>query len=234
MGARIVRLLCGDGTRDASGAQALVGAVGILAAALAALGAVTGSIARVERNEFRLLMPGVLCVVLAIALGVIGLTVAHLRTCTVRLGAGTLLAGMALSVLAVLFAARDQAQPSVVAFLREAHPGDYVMQATIDANDLLTTNHLRVLVEGIAGDAGEARTTLYAAVLGPDASGNVTDSFQVPLGHVRYDQVEVRAWIGDPDRSEPADCTTGSLITAAHEREPRGCVTVRVPDPQAP
>jgi hypothetical protein len=84
------------------------------------------------------------------------------------------------------------------------------------------------------------RMPLYFSVLGPDPSGGIDYSLEVPLLR-RFDSLQVRAWVGDlADR--PEDCFTradpeavgGDKSNDAEGRESErkklpGCVTIRIP-----
>jgi hypothetical protein len=61
---------------------------------------------------------------------------------------------------------------------------------------------------------------LYGASLGPDGSGNVEQTVDVPLPAGDFDDVGARAWVGN----EPKDCYADGNTT--------GCVRVHIPRPQ--
>jgi hypothetical protein len=165
------------------------GAVAVFLGALAAFGFRAGS-----AQERRALTAGL--VVLGIAL-----------VCTVYAGVRTW---------------GDRPQPSIVLTPRRGP----VVGVTVHASGLRSSDHLIVEVEQLLRTTDEAgRLTwqagqpLYGASLGPDASGVVSETVDVPLPAGDFDDVGARVWVG----REPNDCYA--------VRNTTGCVRVHVPRP---
>jgi hypothetical protein len=179
-----------------------------------------------------------------------------------RLGAVAFLLGMCFVLAAIIRQAREQPRPSITAKLATVE-GQERFETSIKAGGLKGSEHLRMYVEGILpphqGPQGKLilgkstnapehfRVPLYFSVLGPDASGDVDYTVQLPLPR-RFESIQVRAWVGDTAGNAPEDCfrsvdfkvptepptrsstdfVTDEKETTKEEKFP-GCLTFRVP-----
>ena len=102
-----------------------------------------------------------------------------------------------------------------------------VVGISVRGTGLRSSDHLVVEVEQLlrATDENGQLTwkpgqPLYSASLGPDGSGNVAQTVEVPVPAGDFDDVGARVWVG----KEPKDCYA--------DRNTTGCVRVYVPRPQ--
>src|SRR3954470_22290983 len=206
--------------KDAEGAaRFLLAALPALGALLTAL-AITGNlVGRMARNHPWASFAAFGCAALAVFLGAVAAFALResseaehrvLHTGLVVLGAG-----LVLTVYAGVRTWGDRPQPSVTLTPTRGS----LVTATVHATGLRASDHLVVQVEQL-GRAGTPGRQLFGASLGPDASGDVEQSIDVPLPAGDFDDLGAKAWVGD----EPQDCYGKGNST--------GCVRVHVSRPQ--
>lgn len=202
--------------KDAQGAaKFLLAALPALAALLAAL-AITGDlVGRMARNHPSATFAAFGCAALAVFLGAVAAFGLRESSDAERrvlyLGLVVLGAGLVMTVYAGVRTWGDRPQPSITITPKR---GAFVA-VTVQASGLRARDHLVVRVEQLS-QAGTPGQELYGASLGPDASGDVAETVDVPLPAGDFDDVGARAWVGD----EPRDCYRDGTST--------GCVRVHV------
>src|SRR5437588_10441864 len=139
------------------------------------------------------------------------------------LGLIVLGAGLVCTVYAGVKTWGDRPQPSITLTPKRGS----VVGISVRGTGLRSSDHLVVEVEQLlrATDENGQLTwkpgqPLYSASLGPDGSGNVAQTVDVPLPAGDFDDVGARVWVG----KEPKDCYA--------DRNTTGCVRVYVPRPQ--
>ena len=131
------------------------------------------------------------------------------------LGLVVLGAGLVFTVYAGVRTWGDRPQPSVTITPKRGS----LVTVTVHASGLRSSDHLVVQVEQLGRKGGPGQE-LFGASLGPDASGDVEQSIDVPLPAGDFDDVGAKAWVGN----EPKDCY--------REGNSTGCVRVHVSRPQ--
>ena len=139
------------------------------------------------------------------------------------LGLIVLGAGLVCTVYAGVKTWGDRPQPSITLTPKRGS----VVGISVRGTGLRSSDHLVVEVEQLlrATDENGQLTwkpgqPLYSASLGPDGSGNVAQTVEVPVPAGDFDDVGARVWVG----KEPKDCYA--------DRNTTGCVRVYVPRPQ--
>jgi hypothetical protein len=138
------------------------------------------------------------------------------------LGLLVLGAGLVFTVYAGVTTWGDRPQPSVTLTPRHGP----LVGVTVHGTGLRSTDHLVVEVEQLLRTTDEQGQLtwkpgqpLYSASLGPDGSGDVAQTVDVPLPPGDFDDVGARVWVG----TEPKDCYAARTT---------GCVRVHIPRPQ--
>jgi hypothetical protein len=202
--------------KDAQGAaKFLLAALPALGALLAAL-AITGDlVGRMARNHPSATFAAFGCAALAVFLGAVAAFGLRESSDAERrvlyLGLVVLGAGLVMTVYAGVSTWGDRPQPSVTITPRRGT----LVTVTVRASGLRARDHLVVRVEQLS-QTGTPGQELYGASLGPDASGDVAETVDVPLPAGDFDDIGARAWVGD----EPKDCYRDETST--------GCVRVHV------
>lgn len=137
------------------------------------------------------------------------------------LGLAALGAALTFGVFAGIRTWSDRTEPSIT-----VTPRGGSVAVSVRGSGLRARDHIVVEVEQLlrAPDAaGRPRwipgQPLYGASLGPDASGDVSQTVDLTLPPGDFDDLGARAWVGD----EPAPCYTRGNTT--------GCVRVHIPRP---
>jgi hypothetical protein len=214
--------------KDAQGAaRFLLAALPALGALLTAL-AITGDlVGRMARNHAWATFTAFGCAALAVFLGAVasfGLREnSNEERRVLYLGLVVLGAGLVSTVYAGIATWGDRPQPSITVTPKRGA----VVGIAVHGSGLRSSDHLVVEVEQLLRTTDEqgqltwkAGQPLYGASLGPDGSGNVEESVDVPLPAGDFDDVGARAWVG----AEPKDCYADANTT--------GCVRVHIPRPQ--
>ena len=202
--------------KDAQGAaKFLLAALPALGALLTAL-AITGDlVGRMARNHPSATFAAFGCAALAVFLGAVAAFGLRESSDAERrvlyLGLVVLGAGLVMTVYAAVRTWGDRPQPSITITPKRGT----LVTVTVHASGLQARDHLVVRVEQLS-QAGTPGQELYGASLGPDASGDVAETVDVPLPAGDFDDVGARAWVGD----EPKDCYRDESST--------GCVHVHV------
>jgi hypothetical protein len=205
--------------KDAQGAaRFLLAALPALGALLTAL-AITGNlVGRMARNHPWATSGAFGCAALAVFLGAVaafGLREgSDAERRVLHLGLAVLGSGLVLTVFAGVRTWGDRPQPSITITQKHAS----LVTVAVHGSGLRSSDHLVVEVEQLVG--GKPGQELYGASLGPDATGDVDETVDVPLPAGDVDDVGARAWVGD----EPKDCYRRGHST--------GCVRVHVSRPQ--
>lgn len=214
--------------KDAQGAaRFLLAALPALGALLTAL-AITGDlVGRMARNHPWATFGAFGCAALAVFLG--ALAAFGLRESSneerrvLYVGLVVLGAGLVFTVYAGVRTWGDRPQPSITVTPKRGS----LVTVAVRGTGLRSSDRLVVEVEQLlraTDDRGalawKPGQELYGASLGPDGSGDVTQSFDVPLPAGDFDDVGARAWVGD----EPRDCYRKGGST--------GCVRVHLSRPQ--
>src|SRR6185437_8704357 len=187
--------------KDAQGAaRFLLAALPALGALLTAL-AITGNlVGRMARNHPWATSGAFGCAALAVFLGAVaafGLREgSDAERRVLHLGLAVLGTGLVLTVFAGVRTWGDRPQPSITITQKRAS----LVSVAVHGSGLRSSDHLVVEVEQLVG--GRPGQELYGASLGPDASGDVDETVDVPLPAGDVDDVGARAWVGD----EPKDC----------------------------
>src|SRR5215210_3654458 len=210
------------------------GAARFLLAALPALGAlltalaITGDlVGRMARNHPWATFGAFGCAALAVFLGALaafGLRAgSHEERRTLYLGLVVLGTGLVCTVYAGVRTWGDRPQPSLAVTPKRGS----LVTVSVRGTGLRASDRLVLEVEQLLRAPDDRGTLewkpgqeLYGASLGPDGSGDVAQTVDVPLPAGDFDDVGVRAWVGD----EPKDC-----YGAGHST---GCVRVHVSRPQ--
>jgi len=202
--------------KDAQGAaKFLLAALPALGALLTAL-AITGDlVGRMARNHPSATFAAFGCAALAVFLGAVAAFGLRESSDAERrvlyLGLVVLGAALVMTVYAAVRTWGDRPQPSITITPKRGT----LVTVTVHASGLQARDHLVVRVEQLS-QAGTPGQELYGASLGPDASGDVAETVDVPLPAGDFDDVGARAWVGD----EPKDCYRDETST--------GCVRVHV------
>jgi hypothetical protein len=206
--------------KDAQGAaRFLLAALPALGALLTAL-AITGDlVGRMARNHPWATFAAFGCAALAVFLGAVaafGLREnSDLERRVLYLGLVVLGTGLVMTVYAGVRTWGDRPQPSIAITPKRGS----LVTVTVHGSGLRSSDHLIVEVEQLLHGSRPGQE-LYRASLGPDASGDVEQTIDVPLPAGAFDDVGARAWVGD----EPKDCYRNGGST--------GCVRVHVSRPQ--
>jgi hypothetical protein len=206
--------------KDAQGAaRFLLAALPALGALLTAL-AITGDlVGRMARNHPWATFAAFGCAALAVFLGAVaafGLREnSDLERRVLYLGLVVLGTGLVMTVYAGVRTWGDRPQPSIAITPKRGS----LVTVTVHGSGLRSSDHLIVEVEQLLHGSRPGQE-LYRASLGPDASGDVEQTIDVPLPAGDFDDVGARAWVGD----EPKDCYRNGGST--------GCVRVHVSRPQ--
>jgi hypothetical protein len=214
--------------KDAQGAaRFLLAALPALGALLTAL-AITGDlVGRMARNHPWATFASFGCAALAVFLGAVaafGLREgSNGERRVLYLGLAVLGAGLVFTVYAGVRTWGDRPQPSITVTPKRGS----LVTVAVRGTGLRSSDHLLVQVEQLLRTTDDRGTLqwqpgqeLYGASLGPDGSGEVAQSVDVPLPAGDFDDVGARAWVGD----EPRDCYRKGGSTA--------CVRVHVSRPQ--
>lgn len=206
--------------KDAQGAaRFLLAALPALGALLTAL-AITGDlVGRMARNHPWATFASFGCAALAVFLGAVAAFGLRESSDAERrvlyLGLIVLGTGLVMTVYAGVLTWGDRPQPSIAISPKRGS----LVTVTVHGSGLRSSDHLIVEVEQLLHGTKPGQE-LYRASLGPDASGDVEQSIDVPLPAGDFDDVGARAWVGD----EPKDCYRNAGST--------GCVRVHVSRPQ--
>jgi hypothetical protein len=206
--------------KDAQGAaRFLLAALPALGALLTAL-AITGDlVGRMARNHPWATFAAFGCAALAVFLGAVaafGLRESSdAERRVLHLGLAVLGTGLVMTVYAGVRTWGDRPQPSIAITPKRGS----LVTVTVHGSGLRSSDHLVVEVEQLLHGTKPGQE-LYRASLGPDASGDVEQTIDVPLPAGDFDDVGARAWVGD----EPKDCYRNGGDT--------GCVRVHVSRPQ--
>jgi len=202
--------------KDAQGAaKFLLAALPALGALLTAL-AITGDlVGRMARNHPWATFGAFGCAALAVFLGAIAAFALRAGSegerRVLHAGLGVLGTALVFTVFAGVRTWGDRPQPSITITPRNGAR----VTVSVEATGLRSTDHLVVQVEQL-GRAGQPGQELYGASLGPNASGDVKQTMDVPLPAGDFDDIGAKAWVGD----EPRDCYRRGNST--------GCVRVHV------
>jgi hypothetical protein len=204
-------------------------AAGFLLAALPALGAlltalaVTGDIVgRMARNHPIASFGAFGCAALAVFLGALaafGLRQGSREERTVLyIGIVVLGAGLVFAVFAGVETWGDRMQPSITVTPKRGS----VVAVSVRGAGLNSRDHILLEVEQLLRGTHTWRQgqPLYGASLGPDSSGDVNHTVDLSLPAGDFDDLGVRAWVGE----EPRPCYARGNTT--------GCVRVHIPRPQ--
>jgi hypothetical protein len=206
--------------KDAQGAaRFLLAALPALGALLTAL-AITGDlVGRMARNHPWATFASFGCAALAVFLGAVAAFGLRENSDTERrvlyLGLVVLGTGLVMTVYAGVRTWGDRPQPSIAITPKRGS----LVTVTVHGSGLRSSDHLIVEVEQLLHGTKPGQE-LYRASLGPDASGDVEQTIDVPLPAGDFDDIGARAWVGD----EPKDCYRNGGST--------GCVRVHVSRPQ--
>src|SRR3954468_3848865 len=206
--------------KDAKGAaRFLLAALPALGALLTAL-AITGDlVGRMARNHPWATFASFGCAATAVFLGAVAAFGLRAGSAAERrvlyLGLVVLGASLVLTVYGGVRTWGDRPQPSITITPKRGS----LVTASGQASGLRSTDHLVVQVEQL-GSSGRPGQELYGASLGPDTSGDVEQTVDVPLPAGDFDDIGAKAWVGD----EPNDCYRNGNST--------GCVRVHVSRPQ--
>jgi hypothetical protein len=203
----------------------LVGALTTFGLLLSAVGIGTGDVPRMLRNE----APWAIATFsLVIAASICAASAGWLTTDDtkerwwLRASAG-LLALAALAALATgIASARERPEPTLTAQILTDQQGHSALHFEVKDSGLQVSDKMTVLVSPLvaSGSAAARRyvalPALYGASLGPDSSGSVDHSGNVPVPPAPITDIEVQAWIGE----RPTSCYARTTTT--------GCTTLHI------
>jgi hypothetical protein len=205
--------------KDAKGAaRFLLAALPALGALLTAL-AITGDlVGKMARNHPWATFGAFGCAALAVFLGAVAAfgmrEGSNEERRVLYVGLVVLGVGLVCTVYGGVQTWGDRPQPSISVTTKRGS----LVTVSVRGTGLRSDDHLIVEVDQLLG--GQPRQQLYGASLGPDGSGDVAQTVDVPLPAGDFDDVGARAWIGD----EPKDCYRKGNST--------GCVRVHLSRPQ--
>ena len=211
----------------------LLGAVGLLVALLGALATANGGTGRIELNERTWLLSGTVAVLCAIVFGacaglLLGAVARKPVIAGLLIGAGALCLVIGLSVVAYAAVTHVAGRPGISASLRSDKDLGLLLDGTVTVSDIPSSEHLEMRVVSISHAAQSARAiAIYGASFGPNSSGDVTHTFEVPVPN-RASELLVQAWTGSPgpclDRTIPATPTP----TSTDVKHNIGCLRLRL------
>jgi hypothetical protein len=214
--------------KDAQGAaRFLLAALPALGALLTAL-AITGDlVGRMARNHPWATFAAFGCAALAVFLGAVAAFALREGSDDERrvlyLGLAVLGAALVFTVFGGVRTWGDRPQPSITVTPKRGA----LVTVSVHGTGLRASDHLVVEVEQLVRTTDDRGTLewkpgqqLYGASLGPDGSGDVAQTVDVPLPAGDFDDVGAKVWVG----AEPRDCSRAGTST--------GCVRVHVPRPQ--
>jgi hypothetical protein len=213
--------------KDAKGAaRFLLAALPALGALLTALAITDDLVGRMARNHPIASFAAFGCAALAVFLGAVaafGLREGSAEERRVLyLGLGVLGAGLVFTVYAGVETWGDRPQPSITLTPKRGA----IVTVAVRGIGLRSSEHLVVEVEQLlrvtdrhGRHSWRPGQPLYGASLGPDSSGEVDQTVDLPLPAGDFDDLGAKAWVGD----EPKPCYTRGNTT--------GCVRVHIPRP---
>jgi hypothetical protein len=211
----------------------LLGAVGLLVALLGALATSNGGTGRIELNERTWLLSGTIAVLFAIVFAacsavLLGLVSKRPLIGGVLIGAGALCLVAGLSVVTYAAVTHVAGRPGISAQLRWDRNLGLLLNGQVTVSDIPSSEHLEMRVVSFT-DAlrGGKATSIYGASFGPNSSGDVIHSFEVPVPR-HSSELLVQAWTGNPgpclDRTIPAAPTP----TSSDVKHNIGCLRLRL------
>jgi hypothetical protein len=211
--------------KDAKGAaRFLLAALPALGALLTALAITDDLVGRMARNHPIASFGAFGCAALAVFLGAVaafGLREGSDEERRVLyLGLGVLGVALVFTVYAGVETWGDRPQPSITVTPKR----DSIVTVAVRGIGLRSSEHLVVEVEQLlrmtdrhGRHSWRPGQPLYGASLGPDSSGEVDQTVDLPLPAGDFDDLGAKAWVGD----EPKPCYTRGNTT--------GCVRVHIP-----
>jgi hypothetical protein len=198
----------------------------LLTGVLTAVGVSTDELPQLWRNHTFLAPIAIGLVILAVILGAVAGWVipsdAKAERPLLLVGNGLLAAGVILTATLGIKTASDRPQPTVTAAPARTDQG-IVLDVSVKDSGLGVDDDMSITVDPLFEDAnsGELRSgrSLYGASLGANHDGEVSHSFKVEIPPGRFDNVGVRAWVGQ----KSTDCYNEGTTT--------GCVTVHLHRP---
>lgn len=176
-----------------------------LTTALAAVGGLTGGIARMFRNNpdlaigVLLLMVGAVLVAL-VAQFIVGWHASGARA-LVALGILCFVTSLAGGMWMAVDTAKETDRPNLSAELTKTSDGRWTIKGTASASGLRASGSLQVYLYGYPASDSGARTKLASASAGPNAEGIATQAFNVPLPvDQEYVSFVVTAAVGEEAR----------------------------------
>lgn len=138
------------------------------------------------------------------------------------------LSGLVLAFVVTITSASDTEQPAVS--LTISRDGS-IATGTVNVSDLAPRERVALYVDGLTtGKNGYDPTSIYAAFLGPNSAGSISQSFRVAIPPAKYDAIAARAFKAS---THPENC--GAQAVLDFTRQPTGCVILQLPDqPPAP
>jgi len=213
--------------KDAQGAaRFLLAALPALGALLTAL-AITGDlVGRMARNHPVASFAAFGCAALAVFLGAVAAFGLRKDSSEERrvlyVGLVVLGAGLVFTVYAGVKTWGDRPQPSITVTPKRGS----IVAVSVRGIGLRSSEHMVVEVEQLlrvtdrqGRHSWRPGQPLYGASLGPDGSGEVEQTVDLPVPAGDFDDLGARAWVGD----EPRPCYTNGNTT--------GCVRVHIPRP---
>jgi hypothetical protein len=211
----------------------LLGAVGLLVALLGALATSNGGTGRIELNERTWLLSGTIAVLFAIVFAacaavLLGAVTTRPVLAGLLIAAGALCLVAGLSVVTYAAVTHVAGRPGISATLKWDKDLGVLLDGEVTVNDIPSNQHLEMRVVSFSGGAGGAKpTSIYGASFGPNSSGDVAHSFEVPVPRASS-EVLVQAWTGSPgpclDRAIPANPTP----TSSDVKHNIGCLRLRL------
>jgi hypothetical protein len=179
----------------------LVGGLTTFGLLLGAVGIGTGDVPRVLRNET---VPAAitfsLVILASISVAGAGWLTANetIERVLLRIGAGSLAIAALTTLWTGIESARERPEPVLTAQVVTDQQGNDVVHFDVKDSGLRSGEKMTVLIRALAESDHKLvpTETLYGASLGPDSSGAVDHSGEVPVPPAPANDVELQAWVG--------------------------------------
>lgn len=211
-----------------------------LTTALAAVGGLTGGIARMFRNNATLAVVVLLLMIGAVLLALLAQLIQEQWTWLARgfVAAGILcfVASLAGGMWMAVDTAQETDRPNLSAELDQGDDGQWFLKGTASTSGLEASGSLQVYLYAYSSGDGSVRTKLASASVGPNAEGVATQSFNIPIPDDRdYVSLVATAAVGEEARfcnGTPIQISAKlneETVTVEEDEGNNACVVLRPP-----